>query len=740
MSKAVRGPAAASAPAQFSGDSAKSRGAIDRRWLFHPALDIVIGCGVASAPLMVLAYPFRANSGLAIDQILFLLVAVCNYPHYMATIQRAYRTRQDLYGRRIVTIHITGLLLATLLLTYLFPRILPWIYTAFLTWSPWHYMSQNFGLTTMFARRAGARPRRRDRNLLFAAFIASYAMVFLSMHGQASPDPYVLSLRLPLIFGRDLRYVLAAVFLLSAGWALRGIANSVAGGGKWKTILPCFLLVSTEFFWFVLPPLLEAVYGFQIPPLRYAGGVLALLHSAQYLWIAAYCARRDSGAGLRWNAWTYLGVAITGGIALFVPGPWIASRLLHQDYATSTLAFVALVNLHHFFLDSSLWKMRERRAGELPALSNTTPVSTESTPGKLGDLLDWLRGSSPSARAFRRTATAALLVLAVLDQVKYSLGSDTAKPDRLNLAAALNPNDSSLWLNIAAAQAGDGHPDAAMTALQRAVQVNPHRFDAQRALALYYLQNEKYDEARAQYERMTHNLALDSASWANYGTLESRSGNTAQALADWKRAEVLDPNNVEVHLYLAETSFGQGDDREAIRHYETYLTLLPKTYPADRIDPRTLGLSCLKLGTAYERSGNIERARFYNEKAALLFQQTKNTNLESVARFHLADTLRQLKRPVDALRNYQAGLDLDRQSGNDPTTGADWFVFARFLQQINAPPRFILAAYLESEKLLGDKAETAAREKLEKEMGHDADNVHKELAEWVHSSLSYKMP
>src|ERR1019366_8230672 len=163
MAKAVPG-ASESVLARVPGESGKRKtpAGNERGWLYQPWLDLAIGCGACSAPLMLLAYPFRATSGLAIDGIFYLFVLVCNYPHYMATIQRAYRTREDLYGRRIVTIHITGLLLAALVVAHLYPRVLPWMYTAFLTWSPWHYMAQNFGLTTLFARGAGAKVRRGD--------------------------------------------------------------------------------------------------------------------------------------------------------------------------------------------------------------------------------------------------------------------------------------------------------------------------------------------------------------------------------------------------------------------------------------------------------------------------------------------------------------------------------------------------------------------------------------------------
>jgi tetratricopeptide (TPR) repeat protein len=744
MSKAVPG-ARESVLARVPRDSGKRKAGSERGWLFGPWLDIAIGCGACTVPLMLLASPFRLTSALSIDAIFYVLVLLFNYPHYMATIERAYRTRQDLYGRRIVTIHITGLALAAILVAHVFPRVLPWLYSAFLTWSPFHFMAQNFGLTTMFVQRSGAKPRRRDRNLLYFAFLVSYAMVFLSLHARHSPDPYVIALGLPVAAGRYLRFLLAPVFLLTGAVALRGIAGSVPEDSKWKTMIPCVALFSTEFLWFVLPPLLEASNRWEISPQRYAGGLLAVLHSVQYLWIAWYCARRDARTGESagfpaFNGWAYFALLVVGGIALFVPGPWIASRLLHLDYTSSSLALISIVNLHHFFLDSSIWKMRDRRAGLLPGSSGPSPVGKEEGRGTLGDILDWLRSDTVAARRFRRFATVALLALALLDQVKYALGSDTRKLSHLQRAAALDPYDSSVWLNIASAQAKDKQTDEAIAALRRAVEVNPHRFDAQRALALYYMDNQRYAEADAQYERMTHYFALDANSWMNFGVLESQRDRRSQAVADWKRAEQLDPQNLEVQLYLGEASYDQGQDQEAINHYERYVTLLPKTVPAKQIDHRTLGLSCMKLGTSYEHMNRIERAQFYYQESALVFQEIGETSLESVARMRLAGTLDRLKRRKDALLNFEAALALDKDSGNDPTAGADWFIYAKFLQEIGAPPRFVLTAYLESERLLGDKAQPGPREELEKTIGREAENVHKELGEWVHAALSYKMP
>ena len=66
-----------------------------------------------------------------------------------------------------------------------------------------------------------------------------------------------------------------------------------------------------------------------------------------------------------WRPLAYFGVLVVGGIALFVPGPWLASRVFHHDFTASFLIFTALVNIHHFILDGAIWKLRDGRIASL---------------------------------------------------------------------------------------------------------------------------------------------------------------------------------------------------------------------------------------------------------------------------------------------------------------------------------------------------------------------------------------
>ena len=132
-------------------------------WIYYPWLDLIVGCGAWSVPLLLLAYFSSAGSTLTWSVLFYMLALFFNYPHYMATIYRAYHTKEDFEKYRIFTVHITLLLALTVIVSHFWISALPFIFTFYLTASPWHYSGQNYGLFMMFARRAGAQPTTLER-------------------------------------------------------------------------------------------------------------------------------------------------------------------------------------------------------------------------------------------------------------------------------------------------------------------------------------------------------------------------------------------------------------------------------------------------------------------------------------------------------------------------------------------------------------------------------------------------
>src|SRR6266850_2026612 len=316
------------------------------RWIHNPALDLVVGCGAWSLPLILLGYSSLSNSP-AWAIAFYGLALFLNYPHYMSTLYRAYHNESDFRKYRIFTVHITGLVLLTAGLSHFRFSILPWIFTLYLTMSPWHYSGQNYGLFMMFARRAGVQIEENTRQAIYSAFVLSYAILFLNLHTGPS-DRLFLSIGIPEKTALVVRLVLATAFVAFSTFGLRGLVRQIG----WKGMTPPLVLFSTQVLWFFVPGLLAMLKGISLPQSRYSTGVLPLMHSAQYLWITSYYARREAVAEKRpWRPLAYFAIQIVGGVALFVPGPWLASYVFHYDFtAIFLLALAGLDQTRYAFV------------------------------------------------------------------------------------------------------------------------------------------------------------------------------------------------------------------------------------------------------------------------------------------------------------------------------------------------------------------------------------------------------
>ena len=63
---------------------------VSNLWIYNPWLDLIVGCGAWSAPLLLVSYFALASSARTWSVVFYALALFFNYPHYMATIYRAY--------------------------------------------------------------------------------------------------------------------------------------------------------------------------------------------------------------------------------------------------------------------------------------------------------------------------------------------------------------------------------------------------------------------------------------------------------------------------------------------------------------------------------------------------------------------------------------------------------------------------------------------------------------------------
>ena len=594
-------------------------------WIFNPTVDLLVGCGAWSLPLLVITYYLSQRDAVHLSFVFYFLGVFCNQPHYMATVYRAYHTPQDFNQYRFFTVYVTVFILLTAVIVHLAPALFPWLLTFYLTWSPWHYSGQNYGISMMMIRRTGAKPTDRERNLIWWSYLASYAVWFLALHntgttGQA--NLYILPI--PQDYARLGELFFLGVYLVAGGF---GHARLVREAGL-RAMAGPLTLFTTQALWFLLPEVLRATTSLEFPATYSSAGILAFMHCAQYLWITSYYARKEqlaqsataggatAATGFRFRSY-YL-ILILGGIALFIPGPWLASRVFGYDLVESFFIFAALVNLHHFILDGAIWKLRDGRIARL-LLGRNPPAGEpdDAANAAAGSRWAWCFGPSPGARTIRYGLAAALLGLAVVDQAQFWLTLKTSGQPALTIAQRINPQDTRVYFQRAKQLVAAGDSPAAMAELRHAIAINPRNVQAQHLLGELLFKSGDTRAALEHYDRMAVLFQPDHVVLVNSGLLASQRGETAKSLERFEAALRLTPHDSTLHLYLGQALETSGDLPAAARQYALYIKLHADDLTAPEVLPDYLQAG-LKLAEISVKQNQPQDALVLYGKVAAL--------------------------------------------------------------------------------------------------------------------------
>jgi tetratricopeptide (TPR) repeat protein len=529
-----------------AGSSSRSSG-----WLFGPVPDLLLGCGLGYMVVLAVLCFFgtQVRDGISPGFLPFLTVLI-GAPHYGATILRVYERREDRRAYALFAVH------ATLLLGLLFVVSTQWlllgslVITVYLTWSPWHYTGQNYGLAVMFLRRRGVPLDATTKRWVYAAFVLSYAVVFLAVHSDAPGSEYtpplyfgagyqVLSLHIPSRFGDPLFQVSLGGYVLAvavAAWRLTRSASLAQ-------IAPALALVFTQALWFGLPVAMRR-YGLLagVEPFapQYAGWYFfwdALAHSIQYVWVTSYFARSAPGfTGLP----TYLGKALLAGSAAWsVPALLFAPDLLGRiPYDAGLGALVAaVVNLHHFVLDGAIWKLRDGRIARVLIRNEAAaaPAPIDAPRRRPWALAAWAVGAASLA-----------VFLASYFETEFGLNKAAARGDvpRMRTALArldgLGRESAQNHLQFGRILAARGDAAGALREYQRSLDLFEMP-DAWIALSETYEGNGNLSKARDALDRALAMLPESAPLLYRSATLASKSGDVESARALLERAVALDP-------------------------------------------------------------------------------------------------------------------------------------------------------------------------------------------------------
>lgn len=284
-----------------------------------------------------------------------LLGVFVNYPHFSATIYRLYQSSENVRQFPVTSFGLPLLLTGAVTASLWQPEtVAPYFVALFLFWSPYHYSGQTIGITMLYARRSGFEIGRRQR-LALSAFVYS---------------TFIVSFANPRILEPVIRYGVVVPVIRFPVWFDLVMTTVMYGGAaaflwfafSWcrsrKCMLPPIILLPavTQFVWFFPGKQTATFYEF-----------VPLFHSLQYLYIAwamqigLRAARGDAqetGTVFRESArWALRNYA--GGMLLFIALPWL---LFWVDVPMVTVAgiVIAAVNIHHFFVDGVIWKLRNK--------------------------------------------------------------------------------------------------------------------------------------------------------------------------------------------------------------------------------------------------------------------------------------------------------------------------------------------------------------------------------------------
>jgi hypothetical protein len=355
--------------------------------------DLLFGCGL----LYVLVIAAHAAAGPALRQatplfLLPLLSLLFSSPHYGATLVRAYEQRRDRRAYVLFTVWATLVLAALFAVALASPLVGAIAFTLYLTWSPWHYSGQNYGLAVMFLGRRGAPPSPNAKRWMHATFQLSFLLTALVMHMAPrpgySPSDYSNAagvLFVPIGIAREVGVVLMPLVASAYVVSLAGTAWLLRRKSSWVDLAPVGALALTQAVWFVAPYAVS-FWGWRtgLEPFDSASELtvtytllLFVGHGIQYLWVTAYYAR----AAHSWRGYSRYALKVAAaGIAIWtlpaiLLGP--PGVVFQAGYVTSlALLIAAFVNLHHFILDGAIWKLRHSRVAAVLIRSTEEDAET----------------------------------------------------------------------------------------------------------------------------------------------------------------------------------------------------------------------------------------------------------------------------------------------------------------------------------------------------------------------------
>ncbi len=323
----------------------------------HPLVDF-LAVGGASIFIFFIFLTTKSLGSSAVP-IAYILSWVVNYPHFAATNYRLYGSRESIAQYPITAYGSPLLVLAFVAGSLLSPAVIaPAFVKLYLLWSPYHFSGQSVGITMVYAHRAGIKIEGIYRKALsfyiYGSFILMSARSEVGLGSQQYHGVHYPLLGLPAEMASVVYWIwiaCAAVFCFFVlAWSLQNRRLF-----PWIVLLPGM----AQLVWFVIGPSIAAFYIF-----------VPLFHALQYLFIAWLFQLKDkkdregeaeSGKKIIFMETAKWGIVIfVMGAFLFEGLPRWTGKLTGVPLDVAMGVVLAAVQVHHFFVDGVIWKLRNK--------------------------------------------------------------------------------------------------------------------------------------------------------------------------------------------------------------------------------------------------------------------------------------------------------------------------------------------------------------------------------------------
>jgi hypothetical protein len=326
------------------------------RAIFSPVVDLLLTSGISIVVVIVAIVVFLSTGqsqgeGDAILPKLMVLQVLLNWPHFLVSYKILYGRRENLRAYPLATLIVPAILLAlagasmmpafggagptamNLEISYIL-----WVFAAL--YLAWHYTGQAWGVMMTFSHLSGLQITPRERLVLRSGL--RLLIVWHVVWGIETLPSYAIIAPMQTALAMTLANVLAIGAFLSGAITLFRIARR--NGSLDLRIVGAWLAL---YLWYLLLWIAPAAFI-----------LVQFSHALQYM---IFPARVELNTHRENRFFVKLGIlyaaCVAGGLLVFyLPEMWFISA---QGNPTIGSILGILVNIHHYYTDSAIWKLRK---------------------------------------------------------------------------------------------------------------------------------------------------------------------------------------------------------------------------------------------------------------------------------------------------------------------------------------------------------------------------------------------